>query len=81
MSSIEGDISIIFDAFNKSDFEEKILERISSYKNVQAIMPRDSQKEPGLQLVDNICSVIRMNKSGIDEHGFYDIISKFVKEV
>ena len=81
VSSIGDDISIIFDTFNKNDFEERIIDRISSYKNVQAIMPRDSQKEPGLQFVDNLCSVIRLYKSDSDEYGFYDIIRKYVKEV
>jgi len=81
VSSIKDDVSIVFDTFNKKDFEDRIVDRISSYKNVQAIMPRDSQKEPGLQLVDNICSVIRLYKANSDEYGFYKIISNFVKEV
>ena len=81
VSSTEKEISVIFDTFNKNDFEEEIIERISSYSHVQAIMARDSQKEKGLQFVDNICSVIRLNKSGNDEYGFYKIIEEAVKEV
>lgn len=78
---IEEDISIIFDAFNKTDFEDRIIDRISTYNNVQAIMPRDSQKEPGLQFVDNICSILRLHKSGTDKHEFYPLIEKWIKEV
>lgn len=81
VSSTEKEISIIFDRFNKRDFEAAVIERISSYPHVQAIMPRDSQKEKGLQFVDNICSVLRLNKSGTDEYGFYQIISKTIKEI
>ena len=81
VSSTEKEISIIFDRFNKRDFEEAVVERISSYPHVQAIMPRDSQKEKGLQFVDNVCSVMRHNKSGTDEYGFFQIISKTVHAV
>ena len=80
-SENEEDISIIFDAFNKTDFEDRIIDRISTYNNVQAIMPRDSQKEPGLQFVDNICSILRLHKSGTDKHKFYPLIEKWIKEV
>lgn len=78
---IMEDVSIIFDTFNKSDFEERIVDRISAYSNVQAIMPRDSQKEPGLQLVDNMCSIMRLHKSNSDSYGFYSLIDKWVREV
>jgi len=81
VSSIDLDISIIFDTFNKPDFEALIIGRISNYQNVQAIMSMDSQQEAGLQFVDNICSVIRRSISGTDENNYYDIIKKWVKEV
>ena len=81
VSSVEENISVIFDTFNKNDFEKRIVDHISSYKNVQAIMSRDSQKEPGLQFVDNICGVIRLHKSDVDEHRFFDMIRKNAKEV
>ena len=74
-------ISIIFDTFNKSDFEDRIIDRISSYGNVQAIMARDSQIEPGLQLVDNMRSILRLHKSDSDKYGFYPMIEKWVREV
>lgn len=81
VSSIDNDISVIFDTFNKQDFENRIIDRISSYPNVQAIMSRDSQKEPGLQYVDNLCSVIRLHKSDSDEYGFFNYIEKWIIEV
>lgn len=79
--AIEEEVSIIFDRFNKRNFEEKIVDRLSGCSNVQAIMPRDSQKEPGLQFVDNLCSILRMNKSSVDDNNFYRIIKKWVQEV
>ena len=78
--SIEDDISIIFDTFNKQDFEKRIADRISTYGNVQAIMPRDSQLEPGLQYVDNICSIIRHHLSGTDNNKFYELIETWVRD-
>ena len=81
VSTINEDVSVIFDTFNKKDFEERIITRISSYKNVQAIMARDSQLEPGLQFVDNICSIIRLHKTEMDQNNFYEMIEKWVHEV
>lgn len=78
--SIDSDISIIFDTFNKQDFEKRIIDRISTYGNVQAIMPRDSQIEAGLQYVDNICSIIRHHLSGTDKNEFYTLIEDWVRE-
>lgn len=79
--NIEHDVSIIFDTFNKKDFEARIIDRISTYGNVQAIMPRDSQLEAGLQIVDNMCSIIRLHMTGMDEYGFYEKIEQWVTEV
>ena len=79
--NIEQDISIIFDSFNKEDFETRIIDRISTYSNVQAIMARDSQLEHGLQLVDNMCSIIRLHMSNTDDYGFYEMIKNWVTEV
>ena len=79
--SIEGDLSVVFDTFNKRDFEDRIVDRISSHSNVQAIMPRDSQKEAGLQLVDNMCSILRLKQSNSDTHGFYDLVEDWICEV
>ncbi|GEM_PF-1821862 len=81
ISTIESEISVIFDGFNKPDFEYRIVNRVLSYRHVQAIMPMDSQRETGLQFVDNLCSVIRLNKSNSDVYEFYELIKNFVIEV
>ena len=81
VTNVAEDISIIFDAFNKTDFESRIVQSISEHRNVQAIMPRDSQLEPGLQYIDNICSTLRLMKSNNDKFEFYQYIENWVKEV
>lgn len=81
VASISDDISVVFDTFNKRDFEERISNRVLSYCNVQAVMSRDSQKDAGLQFVDNICSVIRLKKSEADIYNFFKYIESWVVEV
>ena len=54
VSSISEDIEIIFDSFNKSDFERNIIDRINKCSNVLNIQSRDSFDEPGIQFVDNL---------------------------
>ena len=44
-------------------------------------MPRNSQKEEGLQFVDNLCSVVRHYKSGTDDNHMYELIANNVQEV
>lgn len=80
VSKIKDNISIVFDSFNKQDFERRIVNDLLTFINVQAVMPRDSQIEAGLQLVDNICSVIRQQISGTDVNDFYPIIQDWVIE-
>lgn len=63
VSSIEEDIDIIFDAFKKKDFEEKIIGSISKIDNVLSIRKQDSQLESGLKFIDNICSSIRLYRT------------------
>lgn len=41
----------------------------------------DSQEEPGLQFIDNICSVLRLYRASKDENEFYKIIEEMVREV
>jgi len=79
--SIDNEVDIIFDSFGKHDFEDKIISQLSANPNVKNIAPEDSQKEVGLQLVDNICSVIRKNKSNIDKDHFYSLIKDNTFEV
>ena len=59
VSHIDSEIDIIFDTFNKADFELKIIESIKQNNNVLTIVQRDSRLEYGLQFIDNICSIIR----------------------
>ena len=81
VTNIEEPIDVVFDAFNKKDFEKKIILSILPMANIEKIAPGDSVREPGLQFVDNICGAIRLRKSNKDEWGFFDIIAKIVKEV
>ena len=81
VSSIKEDIDIIFDTFNKRDFEQDIIECISGCPNVKSIRPCDSQKEAGIQFVDNLCSVFRLHKTNRDEMDFYSLIEPYVTEV
>lgn len=80
VNSIDQDISIIFDTFNKPDFEDNIINTIKLHSNVLSIIPCDSRNESGLQFVDNLCSVIRLNKSK-KENDFYSLIENNIIEV
>lgn len=79
--NITDNIDIIFDSFNKKDFELKITERISLKENVNSVKPMNSQLEAGLKYVDNICGVIRLRLSGKDEYNFYPVIENRVLRV
>ena len=81
VSNIADDIDIIFDNFNKKDFEMKIVESIGSKDNVRSIKPMNSQLEAGLKYVDNICNVIRLHLSDHDEYSFYSFIKDKVINV
>jgi len=74
-------IDVIFDLFPNKRTIDHIISTISKNENVNSIKPADSQLVPGLQYVDNLCSVVRLNKSGTDEYGFYEIIKKDTVEV
>lgn len=81
IDAVDNQIDVIFDTFNKPDFETKIIEEISKKENVLSILSADSQEEYGLQFVDNMCSIARLHKSNNDKYGFYDKIVTFIKEV
>ena len=81
VSSITEDIDIIFDEFKNSKFEEKIINSAYTYPNVKSAKPDDSQLVPGLQFVDNLCSVLRLKLSNQDKYDFYSYIEGYVKEV
>lgn len=74
-------IEIVFDTFNKTDFEAKIIDEMSALHNVSEIYSYDSQMSPGLQFVDNLCSVCRHHLSGTDKNSFFEMIKKYVKVV
>lgn len=74
-------INIIFDKFNKKDFENRIIENIGSMLPVKMITAQDSRTESGLQLVDNLCSVIRLHRSNTDENSYYEIIKNRIIEI
>ncbi|MCD7894711.1 MAG: DUF3800 domain-containing protein [Erysipelotrichaceae bacterium] len=78
--SIDEDIHIIFDTFNKNDFELNIINNISKCNNVLSIKSEDSRKEPGLQFVDNICSAIRLYKRNVNVD-FYMMLKNHIDEV
>lgn len=78
---ISCELEIIFDTFNKQDFEVKIIDVISSLPNVRSIKGCDSQKNPGLQFADNLCSTCRRHLDGSDTSNFFDVIKENVKEV
>ena len=81
MGTLDRETTIVFDIFGKQAFENNIVDSASTTKTVVDIYPQDSQQEPGLQFVDNICSVIRLHKTGKDVFSYYDYIEKMIKEV
>ena len=81
VASLEESTDIIFDTFNKKDFESRIINTILPYSNVSSIQARDSRTESGLQFVDNICSAIRLHLVGKDQNGFYEIIEDRIQNV
>ena len=81
VGSLEESTTIVFDAFNKPNFEDNIILSIKDIPMVESICPKDSQTEPGLQFIDNICSVLRRYKSENANREHYEIIRDMVKEV
>lgn len=81
VSTISQDICVVYDAFNKRDFEEKIENRLMSYRNVQAVTARDSQTEKGLQFVDNLCSIIRRHEENSDSDDLFKIIEDLTVKI
>ena len=80
-AAIDQRTEIVFDSFNKLDFENKIISEISTNQNVISIIPLDSQNCAGLQFVDNLCSIIRLKKSNKDAYFFYKQIENSVIEI
>ncbi|MCD8029247.1 MAG: hypothetical protein LUF02_11470 [Erysipelotrichaceae bacterium] len=78
VSYIDYDINIMFDTFNKSNFEENIISIISDFENVISISKQDSRLEYGLQFIDNICSAIRLNLTENDSY-YYNLLHNITK--
>lgn len=74
-------VEVLFDRFRINSFEKDIIKKLSSLSNVVSASPVDSQKEYGIQFVDNLCSAIRLKKTENDTEDFYTLIDKWVKEV
>lgn len=81
VKDIDSCIDIVFDEFGDINFEESIIDKISRNSNVKSIKAVDSRKSAGLILVDNLCSTVRLHLSNADTYNFYDIISKYCKEL
>ena len=81
VSSLDSKTAVVFDTFNKPDFEEKIVKSLETIAVVDSVYPCDSQTKPGLQYVDNICSVIRLYRSDEDTYAYYGMIDKMIIEV
>lgn len=81
INSVEEPIRVIFDRFNKKDFEQAIINSFIDFDNVESISPYDSQTVAGLQFADNICSTIRLHMTGFDDRNYYSIIEEMIHEV
>ena len=78
---LKEDVSIVYDSFNIPSFDEKVVHELSKLMNVQAIMGRNSQSEPGLQLADNLCSVFRHYKTTRLKTEWYEMLESRILEV
>lgn len=81
VNNIEAPVDIVFDAFNNKRFEESIVNTFIDFDNVTSIVPFDSQKVPGLQFADNVCSVIRLHLTEHDKENYYALIEDMIKQV
>ena len=75
IDNIQAEIHVVFDSFNKKDFERRIVSVSSVIPNVLSVTAKDSMDDPGIQFADNICSVLRTHLSG-KSSCFYDIIKE-----
>lgn len=81
IAALEESTIVIFDGFGLEEFENVIIRSTKIYPFVDDIRPGDSQQEPGLQFVDNLCSVIRRHISINEKDLFYDSVSEIMKSV
>ena len=77
VNSIDEDIELYFD---NTEFNDEVIREVSKCKNVIKIEPKESFACHGIQFIDNICSVIRMNETK-EQNGYYELIKNNVKIV
>lgn len=76
---IDKNIDIFFD---HTDFDDNIILKIKNvFSNVGLIEPKDSFVEKGIQIIDNLCSVVGRHETNCDIRNFYTLIEKHVKKV
>ena len=80
IESVGQDLDIVFDKCSNNSVDEFITKTISKVQNVNSIKAADSQLTPGLQLVDNMCSIIRRKYTNSDINGHYELIASNIKE-
>ena len=80
IESVGQELDIVFDKCSNNSVDEFITNTISKVNNVRSIKAADSQLTPGLQLVDNMCSIIRRKYTNSDINGHYELIANNVKE-
>lgn len=80
IESVGQELDIVFDKCSNNSVDEFITNTISKVNNVSSIKAADSQLTPGLQLVDNMCSIIRRKYTNSDINGHYELIANNVKE-
>ena len=81
IGELTADTIVVFDSFGKRDFEARIVRSFTDANNIENIYPGISEKEAGLQFIDNICSVIRLHKAGDKKDLFFGKIETMIKEV
>lgn len=78
---IEKPAEILFDSFGISRFEDRIVRKISSISAGIESKPVRSETKKGIIMVDNICSVLRLNEEGRDKRNHFHIISHATKKL
>lgn len=74
-------IDVIFDSLPNKNSINCVIDNLARLKNIASIKPADSQLTPGLQYVDNLCSVIRLHISQYDKNDFYELIKNNTRKV
>ena len=79
LAACQDEVDVVFDSFGLPSFESRIIEVASLQPKVSRVCAKNSELVPGLQFVDNICSVIRRHITGTDHDSFYQMIENIVK--